>query len=67
MLKSTKYGAFNVHSSLLPKYKGLMPTFWVLKNEEKETGVTLYKLTQGIDNGPIISKREFEIKKNVAI
>ena len=44
VLKSTKYGAFNVHSSLLPKYKGLMPTFLVLKNEGKETGVTLLKV-----------------------
>ena len=61
VLKSTKYGVFNVHSSLLPNYKGLLPSFWVLKNKENKTGVTLYQLTEGIDDGPIISQKEIEI------
>ena len=61
VLNSTKYGVFNVHSSLLPSYKGLMPTFWVLKNKESKTGVTLYQLTEGIDDGPIIASKEFEL------
>lgn len=61
VLDSTKYGVFNVHSSLLPNYKGLMPTFWVLKNQESETGVTLYQLTEGIDDGPIIASKKFQI------
>ena len=65
ILNSTKYGVFNVHSSLLPNYKGLMPTFWVLKNNESVTGVTLYKLTEGIDNGPIISQKKINIEKNI--
>jgi methionyl-tRNA formyltransferase len=38
-----------------------MPTFWVLKNNEKETGVTVFKLTEGIDDGPIINSRKIEI------
>jgi methionyl-tRNA formyltransferase len=61
VLKSTKYGVFNVHSSLLPNYKGLLPSFWVLKNKENKTGVTLYQLTEGIDDGPIISQKEIKI------
>lgn len=61
VLESTKYGVFNVHSSLLPFYKGLMPTFWVLKNKESKTGVTLYQLTEGIDDGPVIARKEFEL------
>lgn len=60
-LESTKYGVINAHSSLLPEYKGLMPTFWVLKNMEKETGVSVYYLTEGIDNGPIILQRKISI------
>ena len=64
ILNSTKYGVFNVHSSLLPFYKGLMPSFWVLKNKEKYTGVTLYKLTEGIDDGPIIASRKIKITEN---
>lgn len=54
------YGVVNAHSSLLPEYKGLMPTFWVLKNNELKTGVTVFKLTEGIDDGPIINQREVE-------
>ena len=38
-----------------------MPSFWVMKNNEKITGVTLYKLTEGIDNGPIVSQKKIEI------
>jgi methionyl-tRNA formyltransferase len=64
LLGSTRYGVFNVHSSLLPYYKGLMPTFWVLKNNEQKTGVSLYQLTEGIDNGPIIATKDFIIPKN---
>lgn len=62
ILEIPKYGAINAHSSLLPYYKGLMPTFWVLKNNEKETGVTVYKLTEGIDDGPIINQKKINIK-----
>lgn len=65
VLDSTKYGVFNVHSSLLPSYKGLMPTFWVLKNKESKTGVTLYQLTEGIDNGPIIASKEFKLTSDI--
>ena len=66
VLEIPKYGVVNVHSSMLPLYKGLMPSFWVLKNEEKQTGVTLYKLTEGIDNGPIISQRSFDISMQMS-
>jgi methionyl-tRNA formyltransferase len=62
ILSSSNYGVFNIHSSLLPKYKGLMPSFWALKNNEEETGVTLYKLTEGIDDGPIVSQRKLSIQ-----
>ena len=47
-------GCINLHTSLLPKYRGLMPTFWVLKNEEKYTGVSVFYVNKGIDTGPII-------------
>jgi methionyl-tRNA formyltransferase len=64
VLDIPKYGVINAHSSLLPNYKGLMPTFWVLKNNEKITGVSVFKLTEGIDDGPIIIQREIAIDKS---
>ena len=66
ILNIPKYGIFNIHSSLLPDYKGLMPTFWVLKNKEKITGVSLYKLTEGIDNGPIVNQSIIKINESLS-
>lgn len=54
-------GMLNLHTALLPKYRGLMPTFWVLKNDEKETGVSVFCIDEGIDTGDIISQRRVPI------
>ena len=54
-------GCINLHTALLPKYRGLMPTFWVLKNNEKITGVSVFFVDEGIDSGPIIVQEEVEI------
>jgi methionyl-tRNA formyltransferase len=54
-------GCINLHTALLPKYRGLMPTFWVLKNNEKKTGVSVFFVDEGIDSGPIIVQKEVEI------
>ena len=54
-------GCINLHTSLLPKYRGLMPSFWVMKNNEKKTGVSVFFVDKGIDSGPIIIQREVEI------
>lgn len=50
-------GCLNLHTALLPKYRGLMPTFWVLKNDEKKTGVSVFYVDEGIDSGPIIVQK----------
>ncbi len=54
-------GCINLHSSMLPKYRGLMPTFWVLKNKEKYTGVSVFLVDEGIDSGPIIVQEKILI------
>ena len=63
LLKLAPYGCINLHSSLLPKYRGLMPTFWILKNKEKESGVSVFFMDTGIDSGPIIVQKKFYISK----
>ena len=55
-------GCINLHTALLPKYRGLMPTFWVLKNNEEYTGVSVFFVDEGIDSGPIILQKKIEIK-----
>jgi methionyl-tRNA formyltransferase len=54
-------GCLNVHTALLPKYRGLMPTFWVLKNDEQETGVSVFFIDEGIDSGPILVQERIRI------
>jgi methionyl-tRNA formyltransferase len=51
----------NLHSSLLPLYRGLLPSFWVLKNNEEYTGVTIHIIDEGIDTGPIITRKKLKI------
>ncbi len=45
----------NIHPSILPRYRGVDPIFWQLRNGETNTGVTLHQVTQKIDSGDILS------------
>ncbi len=54
-------GALNIHPSLLPKYRGADPVFWVVRNGEQRTGVTVHWMDAGVDTGPIVCQREVEI------
>jgi len=49
-------GCFNLHGSLLPKYRGRAPINWAIVNGEKETGVTLHHMTAKADNGDIVAQ-----------
>lgn len=61
LLDSATHGCINLHTALLPKYRGLMPSFWVLKNGEKRTGVSVFFVDEGIDSGPILVQNPVEI------
>ena len=54
-------GCLNLHTAMLPKYRGLMPTFWALKNKEKHIGVSIFFVDEGIDSGPIIFQEKVEV------
>jgi methionyl-tRNA formyltransferase len=58
-------GCLNLHTALLPKYRGLMPSFWVLKNNEKETGVSVFFVDEGIDSGPILVQKRIPIDETM--
>jgi methionyl-tRNA formyltransferase len=60
-LELPRLGCLNVHSALLPKYRGMLPTFWALLNGEPETGVTVHRMVEGIDGGDIILQRRVPI------
>ena len=55
---------YNFHFSLLPKYRGCHTNFFQIYNGEKVSGVTIHKIDNGIDTGPIIDQIKFTIKKN---
>ncbi|MBI5215800.1 MAG: methionyl-tRNA formyltransferase [Ignavibacteriae bacterium] len=59
-----KYGAFNLHTSLLPKYRGAAPIQWAIINGEKETGVTTFFLDDKVDTGNIILQARLPIREN---
>jgi methionyl-tRNA formyltransferase len=65
-LTAFKYGALNVHFSLLPKYRGAAPVNWAIVNGEIETGVTIIQMDEGLDTGDILlsSKTAIEAKEN---
>ncbi len=51
-------GFYNFHFGLLPKYKGADPIFWQIKNREKNGGVVIHKITEQVDEGPVVWKEE---------
>ena len=55
------YGFLNVHPSLLPKYRGPSPVASAILNGDAATGVTIIRLDEGMDSGPILAARETEI------
>ena len=57
-------GAFNLHASLLPRYRGAAPINWAIVNGERETGVTTFFLEDKVDTGKIILQKKIEIGEN---
>lgn len=57
-------GCFNVHASLLPKYRGGAPIHKCLINGDKETGITIMYMDEGMDTGDIIATSSYQIKEN---
>ena len=55
----------NIHNAPLPKYRGMAPINWALKNGESEHGVTIHEIDAGIDTGPIIGQVRFPINPEV--
>ena len=62
ILEASKFGVFNVHGSLLPKYRGAAPIQWAIINGEKTTGITILKSDVGMDDGNIILSKSVDIK-----
>ncbi len=56
-----RYGIFNVHASLLPKYRGAAPIQWAVANGETVTGVSIMQIEAGLDTGPVFEMEEIPV------
>lgn len=61
LLSCPKFGILNVHGSLLPDYRGCMPSFWYLFNEEEYGGATVHYMSAKIDDGDIVAQEKVYI------
>lgn len=61
MLDIPKYGALNVHPSILPKYRGPSPVPATILAGDKKTGVTIIKMDEKMDHGPIVATKEISL------
>jgi len=62
LLAVPKWGCINIHSARLPKYRGMLPSFWNMYHNEKNSAITIHTMDLAIDKGKIMLQREFEIR-----
>ena len=63
IIRLPRYGCINVHASFLPRYRGAAPINWAIINGEKETGITIMQMDEGLDTGSILLQKGIEITK----
>lgn len=61
VLALTRLGGLNIHAALLPRNRGCNPIQWAILNGDHETGVTLHKMTSGLDEGPVLDQKKLPI------
>lgn len=61
LLDLPRLGAYNMHDSLLPKYRGRNATGWALRNNEPQAGITFHRMTPEFDDGPILAQMPYSI------
>lgn len=64
VLEIPRIFSINIHASLLPRYRGAAPLNWALINGETQTGITIMKMQEGLDTGPIIMQRSAGIDQD---
>lgn len=64
ILRGVPLGAIGLHRSLLPRYQGGAPAFWAIRNRDKESGVTIFRLNEEFDKGEFYLQKKIRIKKD---
>ena len=63
-LKIAKFGFINVHASLLPRWRGAAPIQRAIMNQDKKIGISIMKIEEKLDSGPVLATKEFELDQN---
>jgi len=63
-LNTAKFGFINIHASLLPKWRGAAPIQRAIMNEDKKTGVSIMKIEEKLDSGPVLASKELALDQN---
>ena len=64
LLKVATIGCLNIHSGRIPEYRGMMPTFWQMLEEQPFVTVTVHEMVEKLDSGGVIDTLEFPLQKN---
>jgi len=64
-LDVVKFGFINIHASLLPKWRGAAPIQRAIMNGDKKIGVSIMKIKEKLDSGPVLTSKELELDQNV--
>jgi len=64
ILKTTKHGFINIHASLLPKWRGAAPIQRAIMNGDKKIGVSIMKIEEKLDSGPVLASKELALDQN---
>ncbi len=67
LLQLSRYGCLNLHPSLLPAYRGPLPLFWMARQGERQIGVTLHFLDEGLDTGDIVAQTTFDWPDGISL
>jgi methionyl-tRNA formyltransferase len=66
LLALPRLGCLNLHPSLLPRYRGPAPLFWMFRAGEATSGVTVHRMTEQLDAGPVVAQEAFPIPEGIA-
>ncbi|HET9959107.1 MAG TPA: methionyl-tRNA formyltransferase [Polyangiaceae bacterium] len=64
VLEAPRRGCVNLHASLLPRYRGAAPIQWAILRGERETGISMMQIDEGLDSGPVFSRHAIPIGEN---
>jgi len=67
LLDMPELGCINIHHAPLPRYRGMLPNFWQMFNDEKEVFITVHKMDTKLDNGDMISQRSVLINNDESL